>query len=291
VVTLLSATHARLLEPLKESAHVATVRRLAGARRMFVTAEFSLALLLLVCAGLTIRTFINLQTLDLGFDGQGVLTVDVSPSVRFQGRANTEFYASLIERLATLPGIAAVGAVYQRPFAYEGVGMDTQVLPEGYPPSDEAAWQSAAMPANREAISPSYFDVMGIAVREGRAFSERDTELSAPVAILSEGAARRLFHGQPALGRRLLNDRGPDGQPRWRTIVGVVADVHYRGLHDVRFDLYVPFRQSRDPAQHLVVRTLRDHCNSSLRFGTRSGKSILLRWLKVSPRWTPLSIE
>jgi ABC-type antimicrobial peptide transport system permease subunit len=115
-----------------------------------------------------------------------------------------------------------------------------------------------AVPVNRETATPGYFRAMRIPLRDGRYFSENDHESAPLVAIISDSTARRLFPGQRAIGRRIAaggEESDSDGKLPWRTIVGVVADVRYRGLQDLRFDYYLPYRQLPDRVQHLVVRT------------------------------------
>ena len=116
--------------------------------------------------------------------------------------------------------------------------------------------------ANYEAITPGYFRAMGMSVLRGRAFADSDTDRAPQVVIVSEGLARRLWPGQNALGKRLHRPGAPrdaTGQPLWSTVVGVVENARYRGLTDVRFDLYVPYLQRpEDPVKHLMVRTSTD---------------------------------
>ena len=116
--------------------------------------------------------------------------------------------------------------------------------------------------ANYETITPGYFETMRLAVVRGRSFTQADDSRRPQVVIVSEGLARRLWPGQEALGKRLLRPgapRDPNGKPLWSTVVGVVKDARYRGISDIRFDLYVPYLQNpTDAVKHVMVRTTGD---------------------------------
>jgi predicted permease len=258
LITGLTAWRLRLADTMRSNAATATTSPMRTVRRVFVTAEVTVACLLLVGAGLTLRSFVNLRALDLGFTAEGVLTFDVAPSTESKADANRSFYAPLLERINALPDVIEAGGVFLRPLAYEGIGTDTRALPDTHRVDDLPAWMRFAIPVNRESATPGYFTAMRIPLRDGRYFAESDHERAPLVAILSESAARRLYPGQRAVGRRIAaggEDPGPDGKLPWRTIVGVVSDVRYRGLQDPRFDYYLPYRQIDDQVGHLVVRT------------------------------------
>jgi hypothetical protein len=112
---------------------------------------------------------------------------------------------------------------------------------------------------NIETVSSGSFEAMGIRIVRGRAFSERDTSHAPGVVIVSESAARRIWPGRDPIGQRLRDmsyrAKDPAGATSWQTVVGVAEDVRYRGLTDVRLDLYVPSTQSNERIQYLMVRT------------------------------------
>jgi len=256
--TALIAAKPAMLGTLRGAATGTGLVNIVRARRLLVVVECALGVALAVFAGLAIRSFANVRGIELGFDPSRVVTVDVAPSPTLAGAENARFYAPLLARLAEFPEFEKVAAIYQRPLVFDGVGMDARALPDGHAADDTAAWRTAGVTMNREVVSSAYFDVMRIPIVEGRAFTEQDSEASEPAAIISVTAARRLFGTRTAVGRRLLCDLGPDGQPRWRTVVGVVEDVTYRGLADIRPDLYLPYRQHADPVKHFVTRTTAD---------------------------------
>lgn len=255
VVTAISVAQARHAEALGSAGRSVSRSRAGTVQRALVMGQCALALVLLTAGGLTAASFRNLTALDLGFEPAGTLTLEVSPSPRFEKAANRDLYSPLIDNIRRIPGVAAVGAAYLRPLVFDGVGMDSQVLPDGHAADDSAAWKAAGVTSNRQVVTAGFFAATGIPVREGRAFGDQDSEHSQPVAMLGETAARRLFPGEAALGRQILADAGPDGKPRWRTVVGVVADVRYRGLQDVRADLYIPHLQLEDAVTHVIVRS------------------------------------
>lgn len=257
-ITALTTMRVRLIDALRDTGSTATSSRMRAVRRLLVTAEVTVACVLLVGAGLTIRSFMNLQAIDLGFVPDGVLTFNVAPSRQQAATANQTFFAPLLERVNALPDVIVAGGVSLRPLAFEAIGTDSRALPDRYAVDDMPSWMRFAIPVNKETATPGYFSAMRIPLRDGRDFTEGDHEKAPLVAIISESAARRLFPGQRAVGRRVAaggDAPGPGGKLPWRTIVGVVSDVRYRGLQDPRFDYYLPYRQIPDRVPHFVIRT------------------------------------
>jgi len=227
-------------------------------RRAFVVVQVGLAIVLLVCAGLVGRSFLNLLRIDIGFAPSNVLTVDVTiPRATFE--RHQAFYTQLLARVRALPGVVAAGAVYLRPLEFASIGMDSGYVIEG----QQQFVDSEKNPrANLESITPDYFRAIGTSVIRGRSFTDADTLPAPRVAIVSDRLARRLWPGQDPIGKPILPPgQGPDerGQPRWAKVVGVVQDARYRGINDLRYDLYLP--QAQIPGmrvKHLMVRTTVD---------------------------------
>jgi putative ABC transport system permease protein len=157
-----------------------------------------------------------------------------------------------------LPDVEAAGAVYLRPLALGPIEQEAGVILEGQPETRQAERQNPTL--NYQVATPGYFAAMRIAIRNGRPFDGYDTPGSTRVVLVSETAARRLWPGQDPIGKRLsLPTFKPDGPPKaWRTVVGVVSDVRYRGIDDVRLDVYDAALQSSTAATDIVVRTSGD---------------------------------
>ena len=229
-------------------------------RRTFVVGQVSLAVVLLVCAGLVGRSFLNLLRLDVGFDPMNVLTLDVTVPDASAERHN-QFYTALLARVGGMPGVEAAGAVFQRPLEHAGIGMDAPILVEGQRADLQFRdWDRNPL-VNFESVTPDYFRAVGTRVVRGRGFAGTDIASAPRVAIVSEGLARRLWPGRDPIGQRIhapgvVDEADVPNQQRWPTVIGVVEDARYRGLSDARFDLYVPYEQhSALLVKHLMVRT------------------------------------
>jgi predicted permease len=218
----------------------------------------AIATVMLACAGLLARSFVNLRQIDLGFDPAGALTLDVEPLVG----SHAEYlaaYDAILARVLSVPGVNAAGAVFLRPLAAGRIGLETGYIVEHQRPDHYEDWKDNPH-LNFEAVTPGYFAAMRIPLRRGRLFSPQDREGAQGVAIVGESTARRLWPGQDPIGKRLnvASGRTADGRYPWQTVVGVVSDVRYRGLVDPRLDVYLPAAQVVPRVKHLVVRTPSD---------------------------------
>lgn len=225
-------------------------------RATLVVAEVALALTLLVGAGLLVRSFAALRDVPLGFDAAHVFAVEAEPpSDRYPEAAQQRRYVDeLVARMRALPGVEAAAAVTLRPL-WGSVGMDWPFTIEGQSPKD--AERNPLL--NFETITPDYFRVMGIPLKQGRAFEERDREGQPGVVVVSETLARRCWPGQDPIGKRLKIPLPPtEYHQAWLTVVGVAGDARYRELRATRLDLYMPHRQSDHRPHHLVVRAQGD---------------------------------
>lgn len=226
----------------------------SGARRWLIAMQVAGTLVLLVAAGLCLRSFTRLNQLDLGFNPRNVLTFKVGglDKERYPAReARQEAIEQLIARIERLPQVARAGALLLLPFEHGPIGMDTGVRLEGQP--DTPATNVSNPVLNWEWVTSGYFEAMRIPLRRGRAFDAGDTKQAPMVAIVSEAAAARLWPGRDPLGQRLQlslsESRG------WLTVVGVVGSARYREIDNPRFDIYVPLRQAESDGNHMVVRT------------------------------------
>jgi predicted permease len=226
------------------------------ARSTLLVIQIGLSVVLLVAAGLVLRSFIALRQVDLGFAPARVLSLTVRPGDT--GRPANIWLRDFLDRVRELPGVEAAGAVYLRPLILGPIGAGVRVFLEGQPETPQAADANPVL--NHQVATPGYFEAMKIELRAGRLFSDRDTADMPRVALVSEATARRLWPGQDPIGKRLsMSSFVPGRRGReWRTVVGVVSDVRYRGLEKVQFDVYDPALQVGLPADNIVVRASGD---------------------------------
>ena len=221
-------------------------------RQVIVVAEVAITLVLLIGAGLIFRTFMKLRQLDLGFNPQNVLTMQLNVHGPKYAKLDQrrDFYSQFVEKLQTQPGVVAAGVILIRPL--EGpIGWDMPYIMEGQS-ADDARKNPIT---NYEVVTPGYFRAIGIPLISGRELTEQDKAGTPPVIVVSESMARRLFHGNvDPVGQRIQLDP-TDSKAPWRTIVGVVRDVRYRQLATAGLDVYVPHGQSTDPVKYLIIRT------------------------------------
>ena len=223
------------------------------ARAVLAVAQVALALVLLVGAGLLLRSFVRLITVDRGYDPANVITASIrNPDATFRPDMTPEsmvelravarrFQESLVEetvRLEVLPDVEAIGVSSRLPLASAG-GSTTLFHVAGAPPPTEPGDLQQA-PVN--IVSPGYFDAMRLRIQSGRAFTRLDGPESPAVLVVNETLARELFGGEAAVGQRLLL---AGGAPEPWEVVGVVGDVRYGGLTitDSQAEAYMPLHQ------------------------------------------------
>jgi len=223
------------------------------ARSTLLVVQIGLSIVLMIAAGLVLRSFYALTRADLGFVASNVLSLTVQP--RAVSQPPNIWFDELLRRVRALPGVEAAGAVYLRPLVLGPIGAGVRVRLEGQPETREAADANPTL--NYQIATTDYFDVMSIPLRAGRFFTDRDSGETPRVAIVSESTARRLWPGQDAIGKRISMASFRPGPPAqmWRTVVGVVSDVRYRGLQEVQLDVYDAALQTGQPADNILVRT------------------------------------
>jgi putative ABC transport system permease protein len=225
-------------------------------RKALVICEVALSLILLIGAGLMIRSFWKLQQVDPGFNTSNTLTMSVglSPIKYSDAYQQAAFFDRVLEQVSALPGVVSVGATTTIPLV--GSGSTQPFTIEGRP---ESAVSEQPMAQTRY-ISPDYFRAIGVPLRQGRFFSDGDREDGVPVVIISEAMARRFWPGQDPVGRRLT----PSFHLKQgaREIVGVVGDVKASGLDaDAAATMYLPYKQAPRPYMTFVARTASDPQN------------------------------
>ena len=231
-------------EALKESSRSSTPgrrqRRLLGG---IVTLQFAMALVLLVGAGLLVRSFARLMATDPGFRPEHVLSMSVSLPANAYAKADQirSFYQRLIERVESLPGVRAVGVASdvplsvreRRAFTAEGRSMASS----GTPPTVATVWPLG-----------NYFEALGIPLKKGRFFTSQDRQGSGLVVLINETMARRFWPGEDAVGKR-IKWGVPQSFSPWMTIVGVVGDIKQGPLHTETIpQTYQPYLQVPDPS-------------------------------------------
>jgi putative ABC transport system permease protein len=217
-------------------------------RSALVVFEVALTLVLLIGAGLMIKSFVNLQKTDLGFKPENVLTFELTlpvPNYREPPKV-ASFYDNLVMKLKALPGVQSVGGVTMLPLGGDNREFSFRI--EGQPMVDPASRPTA----NYRVAMPEYFSAMGIPLERGRMFSNTDGQGSALIIIINERMARRYFPQGNPLGQRIFvrNEQAS------REIVGVVKNIKHFGLdQEAQPEMYVPFGQSPSRYMRMVLRT------------------------------------
>jgi putative ABC transport system permease protein len=253
------ATKVNLIESLKQGRRsaISSDRRL---RNFLVASEVVIAVVLLVGAGLMIRSLYRLQQVQLGFRAANVLTMFVSlPQAKYPtGQKVESFYRNTLHSIESLHGVEDAAIVTGLPVQGDGFGMFFSIR-------GRTAESGSERPlAHFQMISPSYFSAMRIPLLRGRSFSEQDSDESIPVAVVNQAMVSQFFPNEDPIGKEVITDsllsgRQEVGPPVHWQIVGVVGNVKINGLiEEASPEIYVPHRQSPWPNVHLVVRTTID---------------------------------
>ncbi len=240
------AARVNVNETLKEGSRGST----GGGQRLrasLLVAEVSLSLVLLISAGLFLTSFARLQRVQPGFEPEGVFTAQlVLPAERYDAATLVAFYEQFYQKLATLPGSTSAAVTDRVPLTGGQTPAPIAVRGRTLPPMSERP------AANRHLVSPSYFATLGIPMRAGRDFNERDSATVPHVAIVNEAFARQHFPGEDPIGRTLIT--GMAELPS--EIVGVVADVRSSGLNTPpEADYFLPALQRPETFTNILVRT------------------------------------
>jgi putative ABC transport system permease protein len=223
-------------------------------RSALVVAEVAMALVLLVCAGLLIKTMMRLNSVDPGFSPERVLTMKVvlSSARHPQPASWVAFYDQMLGRIETLPGVEAAGLTSVLPLSgnFDGRGLAVEDHPR--PPGQEFS-------VDLYITTPGYLRAMATPLLKGRALDAQDTADAPLVTLINETMAQNLWPNQDPLGRR-IKFPGSEKKPQpWRTVVGVVSDVSQYGLDmKIPMQIYLPEAQYPTSSMSLVVRTSTD---------------------------------
>jgi predicted permease len=236
-----SASRGDVNDALKDGARGSSAGG-GGIRRALVASEIAIALVLLIGAGLLMRSFVRIRAIDPGFDAHNVLSMTISTAGRpeYVGVARENLYKTILDRVEAVPGVGQASMTNHLPLGGDVWSLWRTV--EGRPIPERGKERSAVYRVSR----PNYFATMHVPFIAGRDFDDHDTENAPPVLIINEALAEREFPRESPLGKRItLGD--PRGTAKWMTIVGVVKDVKQGSWTDAAADeLYIPFRQSGD---------------------------------------------
>jgi len=256
LVPALASGKPELTEALKEGGRGATsgVRR-NRLRNALVVAEVALALVLLVSAGLLIKSFVRLQNVDPGFNPKNVLTMELAlPQMKYpRGKPVIDFYAEVERRVSRIPGVQHVSLTSILPLS--GSNSDNSFHIEGRPENQTGVYPDEEI----RVITPDYFRVLESPLLKGRYFTEANNAEAPGVIIINQAMAKKYWPGEDALGKRInFGDADPQ-KIKWFTIVGIVGDLRHRGLdEDPRPEFYMPHPQRPFRGMILALRSAQD---------------------------------
>jgi putative ABC transport system permease protein len=245
----LGVAHVDVSQPLKGQRSTPTVKH-SRLRSALVVSEVALSLVLLIGAGLMLKSFVRMERVDPGFRAEKLLTVwTILSEAKYAPQQRVAFYQQAWRRMQTLPGVKSVGAIDNLPLS--GIHGGGPFTIEGHPTESD----TDAPSAYRCVVSVNYFRTMAIPLLQGREFTEQDPDGTPITLIINETAARRFWPGQNPIGSHLSFTTGRT-RPTWLEVVGVVKDVLHDGLElPAKPTIYLPFLQSAQAFMVTVVRT------------------------------------
>src|SRR5262245_985003 len=249
----LSASRADLNAALKEGGRSSAGSSRDGIRKSLLVIEVSLALVLLVGAGLLVRSMVRLLGVDPGFNAENLLTMRLTLAGQtYAAPRRLAFYDECVARISAQPGVRAAALTLSLPIDGSYWNSVFIAADKPVPPRPDLP-NSAFAP-----VSANYFEAMGIRLLKGRGFTSADTGDSTKVVVINETLARRIWPGEDPIGKR-LKQGWPESQSPWREVVGVVADVKLNGVErDTPMQTYLPLVQEPARSVGLVVRTVGD---------------------------------
>lgn len=254
LVPALRSLRPDLVEHLKEGARSSGGLGRNRLRSALVVAEVSLAVALLVAAGLTVRSFVKMMSTSPGFDSRNVLSVEINlPAARYpEVSQRTAFYYELLDRVRAIPGVRSAATSYVLPMAPGGWQTDFHV--EGEPPEEGGVYTFAEL----SSVSADYFATMGIPLLGGREFARNDGVHAPRVVVVDEMLAERYWPNDDPIGKRLKFGDYTSASP-WMEVVGVVGHVKVNGVvREALPQWYMPHWQDNDLGYYLVVKSAGD---------------------------------
>ncbi len=250
LVPALQTSKSDLHETLKEGGRTGSSGARAWVRNTLVVLEMALALVVLVSAGLLMRSFWRLQQVNPGFAPQNTLAMSLGlPMTKYKEPAQRDnFYRELLQRIRSLPGVQSAGATSILPLSGNNSSGSFRIEGREVP-------QGQSSPhGDRWAATTDYFSTMKIPIIRGRYFDDRDAMESQPVAIIDETMQRKYWPNEDPVGKR-ITFQGGQNNPIWREIVGIVGHVKHKGLEgESRVQYYIPHSQVQNSSMNLVVR-------------------------------------
>jgi len=256
LIPALASGKPELTEALREGGRGSTSGvRSNRLRNALVIAEVALALVLLVGAGLLLKSFVRLQNVHPGFESKNVLTMEVSlPLLKYpRGKPVADFYAEITRRVKALPGVEA--AAFTSILPLSGTNSDSSFAIEGRDPAVDKVYPDEEL----RDITPEYFSVIKVPLLQGRFFNEGDQFDGPGVIIVNDSFAKKWFPNQEAVGKRITFDDTRKPDVKWLTIVGLVGDMRHRGLDlDPKPEYYLAHNQRPYRGMILAVRSAQD---------------------------------
>jgi ABC-type antimicrobial peptide transport system, permease component len=255
LVPALQASKHELVPALKDQIdNPGSPRRVWSLRNALVIGQVAISIVVLIAAGLFLRSLGHARAINPGFDADRILTLSFNTTAQgYDATTANQFYQQLISRVQALPGIERVSLAQYAPLSYfYSPALSVPVIVEGHEP---ASGENPPL-VGSNAVSPNFFETLGVSLLNGRDFTVQDTNSSPRVVIVNETLARAFFSDQNPVGRKLrVMRRG--GPPASCEIVGVVRDSKYLSLgEDSRPYLFMPFAQNPQPAMSLHVRSV-----------------------------------
>lgn len=246
-------TQSRPTESLREGGRgLSRTLHSSRTQNLLVISEIALAVLLLTGAGLLVRSFLRIQSVDRGFQTDKVLVMRVVLPNSRSDIQQAQFYQRVLERLKSLPGVLASSTIDNFFLAYS---PDITIIPEGNQAWDTGQTLDQVMD---DGVSPDYFKTVGVPFLKGRSFSDLDNRNSSPVAIINQTAARRFWPGEEPVGKRFKFGYEQPSDP-WLTVVGVVGDMRRNGLDKQPIpQVFLPLSQHPARGVDLMVRSAGD---------------------------------
>ncbi len=252
IAPALRATSVNLNDVLKQGGRSVVGSRSALSKSLLVM-QVAISLLLLVGAGLFLRTLTNLRQVDVGFDPRNLLLFRINPQLnRYDEKRQIALYTQLIERIGSVPGVRAVAM--SNPALLSGGVNSTSIFVRGR--TYEIGRRDLDNSINRLVISSNFFETMGIPLVRGRGLTPRDHETAAKVVVINEAAVRKYFPNEDPIGQRFGSSVENNNQLE---IVGVLRDAKYNSVRDpAPPTMYVPYLQARPGSAVMEVRTAGD---------------------------------